>query len=65
MVTNKTRHIQRKFHFIRQELELGNVFMSKVHTDENLADPFTKVLPQNRFVIHAKGIGLRLASEWL
>lgn len=65
MVTNKTRHIQRKFHFIRQELELGNVFMNKVHTDENLADPFTKSLPQNKFEIHAKGIGLRLASEWL
>ena len=65
MVTNKTRHIQRKYNFIRQELELGNVFIGKVHTDENLADPFTDPLSQNKFEGHAKGIGLRIASDWI
>ena len=63
--TNKTRHIQRKVNFIRQELELENVDINKVHTYDNLAGPFTKALPQSKFESHTKGIGLQLAGDWI
>ncbi|KAI3503921.1 hypothetical protein L1887_32413 [Cichorium endivia] len=65
MVTKRTRHIQRRYNFIRQELELGNIQIENIHTEDNLADPFTKPLSQNKFEIHAKGIGLRLSSDWI
>ena len=38
------RHIERKFHYIREIIEKGGVEILKVHTDDNLADPFTKAL---------------------
>nr|GFB49443.1 retrotransposon protein, putative, Ty1-copia subclass [Tanacetum cinerariifolium] len=37
----------------------------KVHTDDNLADPFTKALPRGMVIDHAKGIGLQLASSFM
>nr|GEX30427.1 NB-ARC domains-containing protein [Tanacetum cinerariifolium] len=35
----------------------------KVHTDDNLADPFTKALPRGMVIDHAKGIELQL-DNW-
>nr|GFD48018.1 retrovirus-related Pol polyprotein from transposon TNT 1-94 [Tanacetum cinerariifolium] len=38
------RHFQRKFHYVREYVETGKIEMVKVHTDDNLDDPFTKAL---------------------
>ena len=43
----------------------GEISIHKVHTDQNLADPFTKPLPQAKHESHAKGIGLRFSNEWI
>ena len=59
-----TRHILRKFHYIRETIERGDIVISKVHTDLNLADPFTKPLPQAKHEEHAGKIGLRFARQW-
>lgn len=45
----KTKHIDIKLHFIRNEVSKGAVKMSKVHTDENPADILTKVVPTAKF----------------
>ncbi|GJU71185.1 hypothetical protein Tco_1262590 [Tanacetum coccineum] len=37
----------------------------KVHTDNNLAYPFTKALPKGKLTQHAKSMGLRLASSFM
>ncbi|GJU53778.1 retrotransposon protein, putative, ty1-copia subclass [Tanacetum coccineum] len=37
----------------------------KVHTDDNLADPFTKALPKGKLTQHARSMGLRLASSFM
>ncbi|GJX51053.1 hypothetical protein Tco_0277898, partial [Tanacetum coccineum] len=37
----------------------------KVHTDDNLVDPFTKALPKENVTDHANGIGLQLASSFM
>ncbi|GJT70533.1 retrotransposon protein, putative, ty1-copia subclass [Tanacetum coccineum] len=37
----------------------------KVHTDDNLAYPFTKALPKGKLTQHAKSMGLRLASSFM
>ncbi|KAH9697678.1 reverse transcriptase Ty1/copia-type domain-containing protein [Citrus sinensis] len=40
----KTKHIDVKLHFIRNEVSRGALKLVKIHTDENLADAFTKVI---------------------
>ncbi|KAI3810636.1 hypothetical protein L1987_20257 [Smallanthus sonchifolius] len=39
---HKAKHILRKFHYIREIMERGDIVINKVDTDQNLADPFTK-----------------------
>ena len=65
MSQKRTRHIRRKFNYIRDEVESGEISIHKVHTDQNLADPFTKPLPQAKHEDHARAIGLRYSSEWI
>ena len=45
----KTKHIDVKYHFIRDMLEDKLLDLVKVHTDGNPADLMTKGLPSKRF----------------
>ncbi|GJY31993.1 hypothetical protein Tco_0415488 [Tanacetum coccineum] len=45
--------------------ELGKIRFLKVHTDDNLADHFTKALPKGKLTQHARSMGLRLASSFM
>ncbi|GJX62747.1 retrotransposon protein, putative, ty1-copia subclass [Tanacetum coccineum] len=36
------RHFKRKYHYIREVIQEGEIVLKKVHTDDNVADPFTK-----------------------
>ncbi|GKF61600.1 hypothetical protein Tco_0181654, partial [Tanacetum coccineum] len=38
------RHFHAKVHCLREVIEFGDIKLEKVYTDDNLADPFTKVL---------------------
>ncbi|GKA80944.1 hypothetical protein Tco_0787636 [Tanacetum coccineum] len=40
-------------------------YLLKVHTDDNLADPFTKDLSKEKLTQHARSMGLRLASSFM
>nr|GEY57069.1 retrotransposon protein, putative, Ty1-copia subclass [Tanacetum cinerariifolium] len=41
------RHFLRRYHYVREQVETGEIKLIKVHTDDNyLADPFTKALPR-------------------
>ena len=55
----KTKHIDVKYHFIRDMLEDKLLELVKVHTDDNPADLMTKGLPPERFAhCHAlMGVG--------
>lgn len=45
----RTKHIDVRYHFIREKYE-ENVFrLNYVSSDEQLADIFTKALPKSRF----------------
>nr|GEY07947.1 putative retrotransposon protein [Tanacetum cinerariifolium] len=59
------RHFLRRHHYVREQVETGEIKLIKVHTDDNLADHFTKALPRGMFIDHAKGIGLQLASSFM
>ncbi|GJS95371.1 hypothetical protein Tco_0802339 [Tanacetum coccineum] len=43
-VTKGARHFRAKVHYLRETIEIGDVKIEKVDTDDNLADPFTKDL---------------------
>ncbi|GJU70088.1 retrotransposon protein, putative, ty1-copia subclass [Tanacetum coccineum] len=57
-VQKGAKHFQRKYHFIREVIQKGNIRILKVHTDNNLVDPLTKPLPCTKHVKHARSIGL-------
>nr|GEW91670.1 hypothetical protein [Tanacetum cinerariifolium] len=64
-VQKGTRHYHRRYHYVRECIELGEINLLKVHTDDNLADLFTKALPKGKLTQHARSIGLRLASSFM
>ena len=45
----RTKHIDVRYHFVRDVLEDGDVEIVKVHTKDNPADMLTKVVPSNKF----------------
>nr|GEY82941.1 putative retrotransposon protein [Tanacetum cinerariifolium] len=59
------RHFQRKFHYVYECVDTGEIEMVKVHTDDNLADPFTKALAGPKLTRHARSMGLRPASSFM
>ncbi|GJU55709.1 retrovirus-related pol polyprotein from transposon TNT 1-94 [Tanacetum coccineum] len=59
------RHFLRRYHYVREQVESDEIKILKVHTDDNLADPFTKALPRGNVTDHANGIGLQLASSFM
>ncbi|GKD77921.1 retrotransposon protein, putative, ty1-copia subclass, partial [Tanacetum coccineum] len=42
------RHFLRRYHYVREQVKSGEIKILKVHTDDNLADPFTKALPRGK-----------------
>ncbi|GKG33502.1 hypothetical protein Tco_0433661, partial [Tanacetum coccineum] len=59
------KHYHRRYHYVRECIELDEINLLKVHTDENLADPFTKALPKGNLTQHVRSMGLRLASSFM
>ena len=54
MFHTKSKHIEVKYHFIRQVLDDKRIQLVKVHTDDNLVDLLTKNLNPQRFA-HCRG----------
>ncbi|GKC23000.1 retrotransposon protein, putative, ty1-copia subclass [Tanacetum coccineum] len=64
-VQKGAKHFRRKYHFIREVIQEGDIRILKVHTDTNLADPLTKPMPCTKHVEHARSIGLRPAGSFM
>ena len=45
----RTKHIDVRYHFVREILEEGNIHLQKIHTTENPADMMTKVVTTVKF----------------
>ena len=61
----KGKHIERKYHIIRDIVARGDVVVAKIDSANNLADPFTKALPQTTFESHVEGMVVRLVHNSL
>ncbi|GKA39419.1 retrotransposon protein, putative, ty1-copia subclass [Tanacetum coccineum] len=57
-VQKGTRHHHRRYHYVHECIALRKIRFLKVHTDDNLADPFTKALPKGKLTQHARSMGL-------
>ncbi|GJR69218.1 retrotransposon protein, putative, ty1-copia subclass [Tanacetum coccineum] len=62
-ITKGARHFRAKVHYLREVIEFSEVKLEKVHTDDNLADPFTKALDFPKHSEHTKNIGMLSSSS--
>nr|GEW72081.1 copia protein [Tanacetum cinerariifolium] len=56
---SKAKHIDIRYHFIKEHVEKGTVELYFVGTEYQLADLFTKALPKERFEYLVHRIGIR------
>jgi hypothetical protein len=61
----KSKHIQRRYHIIREIIGRGDVAIMKIASAEIIADPFTKAMMQNQLDKHLEKMGLKYCKEWL
>nr|GEX21387.1 integrase, catalytic region, zinc finger, CCHC-type, peptidase aspartic, catalytic [Tanacetum cinerariifolium] len=54
---SRTKHIDVRYHFIKEHVEKGTIELYFVKTDYQLADLFTKALPVDRFNYLVCGLG--------
>ena len=59
------KHIERKYLLIREIVGRGDVVVSQIALEDNLAYPFTKGLSQKIFDYHVEGMGVNCISAWL
>ncbi|GJZ76398.1 retrotransposon protein, putative, ty1-copia subclass [Tanacetum coccineum] len=64
-VQKGAKHFRRKYHFVREVIQEAGIRIRKVHTYNNLADPFTKPMSCTKHVEHARNIELRPAGSFM
>nr|GEU47325.1 zinc finger, CCHC-type [Tanacetum cinerariifolium] len=62
-ITKGPRHFRAKVHYLHEVIEYGDVKLEKVHTYDNLADPFTKALAFPKHSEHTMNIGMLPSSS--
>nr|GFC54052.1 hypothetical protein [Tanacetum cinerariifolium] len=62
-ITKGARHFRAQVYYLREVIEFGDIKLEKVHTDDNLANPFTKALAFPKHSEHTKNIKMLPASS--
>ncbi|KAL0281833.1 UNVERIFIED_CONTAM: Retrovirus-related Pol polyprotein from transposon TNT 1-94 [Sesamum angustifolium] len=55
----RTKHIDTRYHFIRDSIVQGEVVLRHIPTNDMIANPFTKPLSRDAFHRHVSSMGLR------
>ena len=61
----RAKHILHMYHLIQDIVHRGNIVVTNIALEDNLADPFMKSLPTKIFDSHLEGMGLRCIIAWL
>ena len=61
----RSKHVLRRYHFIREIIGRNDVKIEKIPTDQNIVDPLTKPLPQKKYESHVLAYGMRYKGDWL
>nr|GEU35781.1 hypothetical protein [Tanacetum cinerariifolium] len=56
---SRTKHIHTRYHYIKEQVERCIIELYFVRTEYQLADMFTKALPEDRFQYIVRGTGIR------
>ena len=59
----RTKHIKRKYHFIREALQENVIELFYCKSEEQIADIFTKALPKERFVYLRELLGVQAGNS--
>ena len=62
---HKSKHILRRFHLVREIIERQDIVIERVETKNNIADPFTKALPQQQYNRYLDCMGIKYKDDWL
>ena len=54
----RTKHIDLRYHFVREAVEDGKIKLEYIPTAKNVVDVFTKPLPKLKFTELVKRLGL-------
>ncbi|WVZ23704.1 hypothetical protein V8G54_002248 [Vigna mungo] len=60
----RSKHIETKYHYLREQVSKGKLELSYCKTDEQVADIFTKALRQSRFERLRSLIGVKSLSDF-
>ena len=60
----KSKHVERKYHIIREIVSRGDVVVCKIRSEDNVADPLTKAIPPKLFDKHVEAMGMRYNRYW-
>ncbi|KAI3729037.1 hypothetical protein L6452_17683 [Arctium lappa] len=61
----RSKHILRRYHLIREIIKRGDVSISRMSTDNNVVDPLTKPLTKQKHDGYCRSIGIRWMDDWL
>ena len=61
----RSKHVLRRYHLIREIIDRGDVKVCRVDSASNTADPLTKSLSQAKHTVHTASMGIRFVSDWL
>ena len=59
----RSKHIVRHYHLIREIIYEGDIKICRVSTDDNVVDPLTKPFAQSKHDGHARVLGIRLMFD--
>jgi len=60
---SQMKHIDLRYHFIREAVEEGKINVTYIPTEDNVADIFTKLLAKLKFVQFVEMLGLRALEK--
>ncbi|KAI5415287.1 hypothetical protein KIW84_040652 [Lathyrus oleraceus] len=61
----RSKHILRRYHLIREIIDKRDVKICRVPTLDNIADPLIKPLAQQKHDDHTRSMGIRGMPDWL
>ena len=61
---NRSKHVLRKYHLIRDIVGRGDVKIEHIASEDNTADPLTKALAQHLHEKHVKAMGIDWDLDW-
>ena len=64
-VHQKSKHMEHKYHIIREIVSRGDIIICKTCSEDNVADPLTKALTPRVFDRHVEAMGIRYDRNWL